>query len=94
MSSAALSVAALGRGAAAWKPVRTSYEHAAATCEADPADMVLVAVHPWDIHGAARAGLRTAWVNRAGVGYPGYFQAPDFTVTALTGLPAALAATY
>jgi len=28
--------------------------------------MLLVTVHPWDIHGAARAGLSTAWINRAG----------------------------
>lgn len=78
-------------GTAGWKPARASYEYAAAACGSDPADMVLVAVHPWDIHGAARAGLRTAWLNRAGGSYPGYFQAPEFTVTALTELPAALA---
>ena len=78
--------------AAGWKPARAAYEYAAAACGADPADMVLVAVHPWDIHGAARAGLRTAWLNRAGGSYPDYFQAPEFTVTALTELPAALAA--
>lgn len=80
--------------AAAWKPARASYEYAAVACEADPADMVLVAVHPWDIHGAARAGLRTAWLNRARESYPGYFQAPEFTITALTELPTALAAAY
>ena len=80
--------------AAAWKPARAAYEYAAAACGADPADMVLVAVHPWDIHGAARAGLRTAWLNRAGGSYPGHFQAPEFTVTALTELPEALAAAH
>ena len=80
--------------AAGWKPARASYEYAAAACEADPADMMLVAVHPWDIHGAARAGLRTAWLNRAGGRYPSYFQAPEVTVAALTELPAALAAAY
>ena len=80
--------------AAAWKPARAAYGYAAAACRADPADMVLVAVHPWDIHGAARAGLRTAWLNRTGESYPDYFRAPGFTVTALTELPAALAAAY
>ncbi|BAS11180.1 haloacetate dehalogenase H-2 [Arthrobacter sp. Hiyo4] len=54
--------------------------------------MLLVAVHPWDIHGAARAGMRTAWLNRSGGSYPEHFQDPDFTVTTLTGLPTALAA--
>lgn len=80
--------------AAAWKPARASYEYAADASGADPAGMLLVAVHPWDIHGAARAGLRTAWLNRTGGSYPGYFEAPTFVVTALTELPAALAAAH
>lgn len=79
--------------APAWKPARASYEYAATAAGAPPAGMVLVAVHPWDIHGAARAGLRTAWLNRTGAAYPEYFEAPEFTVTALTGLPAVMAAT-
>lgn len=54
--------------------------------------MLLVAVHPWDIHGAPRAGLRTAWLNRTGGSYPGHFETPEFIITALTELPAALAA--
>jgi len=79
--------------APAWKPARAAYEYAARASGTDPADMLLVAVHPWDIHGAARAGMRTAWVNRSGERYPEYFEAPDFIVTALTELPGALAAT-
>ena len=77
--------------APAWKPARSSYEYAAAATGAAPGEMMLVAVHPWDIHGAARAGLRTAWLNRSGHGYPAHFAAPDVTVAALTELPAALA---
>jgi len=80
--------------APAWKPARGSYEYAAAASGADPAGILLVAVHPWDIHGAARAGLRTAWLNRTGGSYPGYFAAPDFIVTALTDLPVALVAAH
>lgn len=49
--------------APAWKPARGSYQNAAASTGTDPGSMLLVAVHPWDIHGAARAGLRTAWLN-------------------------------
>lgn len=78
--------------APAWKPAPAAYNYAAAASGAEPSGMLLVAVHPWDIHGAARAGLRTAWVNRTGGSYPGHFEAPEFTVTALTELPAALAA--
>ena len=35
------------------------------------------AVHPWDIHGAHQAGLRTGWITRQHTPYPGYFAAPD-----------------
>jgi len=78
--------------AAAWKPAKAAYHYAAAATGADPSGMLLVAVHPWDIHGAARAGLRTAWINRTGSRYPSYFQEPDIVVAALTELPDALAA--
>ncbi|MET3952969.1 haloacid dehalogenase type II [Arthrobacter sp. UYEF36] len=76
-----------------WKPARASYEYAATAAATMMSAMLLVAVHPWDIHGAARAGLRTAWLNRTGAAYPGYFEAPEFTITALTDLPAVVAAT-
>ena len=52
--------------------------------------MLLVAVHPWDIHGAASAGMGTAWIDRAGHTYPDYFATPTHTVTALTELPTRL----
>lgn len=77
--------------APAWKPGRAAYEYAGAATGADPSGMLLVAVHPWDIHGAAKAGLRTAWINRTGARYPSYFQAPDIIIPALTELPPALA---
>ncbi|WPU11092.1 haloacid dehalogenase type II [Pseudarthrobacter oxydans] len=78
-------------GAQSWKPGRAAYEYAASACGAAPGELLLVAVHPWDIHGAARAGLGTAWINRSGGQYPGYFQAPDYTVPGLDRLAAALA---
>jgi hypothetical protein len=41
-----------------------------------PIDQMLpVAVHPWDIDGAARAGMRTAWIKRSGGPIPSYFWA-------------------
>lgn len=73
-----------------WKPGRAAYEYAARQCGVEPARLLLVAVHPWDIHGAAHAGLRTAWVNRDGARYPAYFAPPTHTVSALTQLVAAL----
>lgn len=76
--------------AGVWKPAREAYSYAATVCGADLADMLMVAVHPWDLDGASRAGMPTAWLNRTGVGYPDYFRAPTVTVSALTELAGAL----
>lgn len=72
--------------AGAWKPARASYEYAARTCGTDLADMLLIAVHPWDIDGAARAGMATAWINRDGGGYPDVFTPPALTAATLIDL--------
>lgn len=69
--------------APSWKPVRAAYDYAADACAVRPGEMLLVAVHPWDIHGAARAGLQTAWINRGNEEYPRHFAAPDVTVRQL-----------
>jgi 2-haloacid dehalogenase len=79
--------------AAAWKPARAAYDTAASACGKSPGEMLLVAVHPWDIHGAAEAGLQTAWINRSGAAYPDYFTTPDYTIGSLDELPERLAAT-
>lgn len=76
--------------AGVWKPAAGAYAYALERCGVDPMDAVLVAVHPWDIDGAARAGLGTAWINRAGGPYPGYFRAPDLSARSLTDLAAQL----
>ncbi|HUW79087.1 MAG TPA: haloacid dehalogenase type II [Candidatus Nanopelagicaceae bacterium] len=73
-----------------WKPSRAAYEYAANACGVEPDRMLLAAVHPWDIHGAVRAGLRTAWINRTGDSYPRYFNAPDITILDLEGLASIL----
>jgi 2-haloacid dehalogenase len=74
-----------------WKPARRSYEHAAAQCQVELGEMLLVAVHPWDVDGAARAGLQTAWVDRGGAPYPAYFTPPTFTVSGIDDLARQLA---
>ncbi|WP_264356406.1 haloacid dehalogenase type II [Pseudarthrobacter sp. MM222] len=73
-----------------WKPAATAYHFASGACGVEPGEMLLVAVHPWDIHGAARAGLGTAWITRTGADYPDYFAAPDYTVASLAELPEVL----
>ncbi|MBI1351251.1 MAG: haloacid dehalogenase type II [Actinomycetales bacterium] len=77
--------------AGAWKPAADAYAYALEQCGVDPMDAMLVAVHPWDIDGAARAGLATAWINRTGGPYPDYFRAPDLQVGSLTELAVKLA---
>jgi 2-haloacid dehalogenase len=76
--------------AGAWKPDPASYAYAARTCGVDASQMLLVAVHPWDIDGARRAGLSAAWVSRSGADYPGHFRSPTHTVRVLPELAALL----
>ncbi len=73
-------------GASRWKPAPESYEIAVRHSGIPAPQLLLVAVHPWDIHGAAAAGLRTAWLNRDGGRYPDYFTAPDHVLPDLRGL--------
>ena len=73
-----------------WKPAAPAYGYAAEMCGANLADMLMVAVHPWDVHGAARAGMCTAWVNRDQRSYPSYFQAPDYVAAGVDDLAAVL----
>ncbi len=77
--------------AGAWKPAARAYRYAAEVCGVDPAGMLMVAVHPWDLEGAARAGLQTAWVNRSERPYPSVFGEPTHTVGSLEDLVEILA---
>ena len=72
--------------APAWKPAASAYRYALETCEVAAADAMLVAVHPWDIHGAHAAGLRTAWINRTGGRYPHTMHRADVEAKSLTEL--------
>jgi 2-haloacid dehalogenase len=76
--------------AAVWKPAAAAYRYVADTCGTDPGDLLMVAVHPWDLHGAARAGLRTAWLDRDGAPYPSYCARPDHVVGSVADLVSAL----
>lgn len=76
--------------AGVWKPAPGAYHYAARRCRVDPHQLMLVAVHPWDIDGARRAGLRSAWLNRDGVPYPSVFEWADVEVPTLTALAARL----
>jgi 2-haloacid dehalogenase len=77
-----LDVAAVGR----WKPHPYPYQHACRTLGVAPGDAVLIAAHPWDVHGAKHAGLRGAWVDRDATPYPDVFARPDATAGDLPSL--------
>ncbi len=60
----------------AWKPAREVYLWAAGVCDVVPADLALVAVHAWDVHGAQRAGLTGGWSGRTERRYAAVFEPP------------------
>lgn len=69
-----------------WKPAASAYAYALETCKITVDQAALVAVHPWDVHGAIRAGLTGVWLNRDDRSYPDRFTSPSLTVTALPEL--------
>jgi 2-haloacid dehalogenase len=72
--------------AGAWKPAPGAYAYALEHFGVEAADAILVAAHPWDTDGARRAGMASAWVNRAGRHYPAYFLTPNLEVVSLLDL--------
>jgi 2-haloacid dehalogenase len=50
--------------AGVYKPAPEAYRTAARLLGVEPAELMLVAAHPWDLDGARAAGLRTAFVDR------------------------------
>jgi 2-haloacid dehalogenase len=75
-----------------WKPASEAYTWASGAWGVPPEQMLMVAVHPWDLHGAARAGMRTAWIDRYGSPYPQYARTPDIRVSGVRELAARLKA--
>lgn len=60
-----------------WKPAPAPYLHLARQLNLAPAAIALVAVHAWDIHGAARSGLVTGWCSRLEGHHVATFAEPD-----------------
>ncbi len=77
--------------AGVWKPAGVAYEHALTRLGLPAADVMLAAVHPWDVHGAHAHGLRTAWIDRTDGHWPAHFAAPDVTAADFVDLAARLA---
>jgi 2-haloacid dehalogenase len=51
---------------------------------------MMAAAHPWDVHGAKRAGLSAAWINRGALPYPSLLREPDLIAPDLVALAQAL----
>lgn len=76
-------VAAAGR----WKPHPAPYRWAVAQLGVAADEVAMVAVHPWDVHGAKAAGLVGGWLDRSGQGrYPPGFHTPDLVAQRLPEL--------
>lgn len=73
-----------------WKPAAQPYRHAARICGVQPDQITMVAAHSWDIHGARRAGLTTAWVSRLEGRPPAVFETADVSGPDLVSVVAAL----
>lgn len=72
-----------------WKPAPEPYRWAVDRLGLTPEQVALIAVHPWDIHGARAAGLRGVWIDRPGAGrYPPHLHAPSLSAP---DLPTAVA---
>ncbi|MGI5286772.1 haloacid dehalogenase type II [Nonomuraea polychroma] len=73
-------------GPGVWKPARAAYEYAVGQAGVRPEQAALVAVHPWDIDGAQRAGLAGAYLDRRGTPYPSVLSVPNVSAPDLRAL--------
>lgn len=73
------------------KPRTEVYLHAAEKAGIKPEELALVAAHPWDIHGAAKAGLVTAYLAADRL-FPRTMRTPDMESQTLPVLARRLAA--
>jgi len=64
------------------KPRAEVYRAMTDRLQLKPADVMMAAAHPWDLHGARAAGLSTAFVSH-GSPWPGSLDAPDLTAPGL-----------
>jgi 2-haloacid dehalogenase len=73
-----------------WKPAPEPYLHAVAAAGVSPREAALIAVHPWDVDGARRAGLIGAFLARGSHHYPGYLPPPRVQADSLPEVAGAL----
>jgi len=61
-----------------YKPFKDVYQWAAKQEKLRTQDIVMVATHDWDLFGANKAGLSTAYIKRKEVIYHPYYVQADF----------------
>jgi 2-haloacid dehalogenase len=71
-----------------WKPAKEVYLHTANIAKVSPAEIMLVAAHSWDVHGARRAGLRAAYLSREGKPFLTGMEGPEIQGKTATELAA------
>jgi 2-haloacid dehalogenase len=76
-----------------FKPAPEVYALAPARFGVAPAEIAYVSAHPWDVAGAAAAGLTAVWLNRDGARGEFAWAPPVETIAAPAALPALLAGT-
>ena len=74
-----------------WKPARSAYEYAAKHLQCALSDMLLIAVHPWDLEGGENAGMQTAFIDRRAESgkptpFPPHFPKPTYSATSISDL--------
>ncbi len=79
-------------GPRCWKPAPAAYRYAAEQVGVRPEQALLIAVHPWDVDGALRAGLGGVWLRRGATVYPQTMSQPTHSVQDLRELADVLAA--
>ncbi len=65
----------------AWKPAKEAYHFICNALALPPSQVLMVASHPWDVHGALQAGLKAAYVQRdPSAPYPEFLDQPQVVV--------------
>lgn len=75
-----------------WKPAAAPYLSGCLALGLAPKEVTMVAAHSWDLHGARRAGLRTAWISRLEATRPEIFDAADIEGPDLPSVATAIVA--
>ncbi len=60
-----------------YKPFKDIYQHVATEEKINTQDIVMVATHDWDLFGAKKAGLSTAYIKRSKKIYHPYYAQPN-----------------